>query len=138
MITAIRNAMYENNHSVFNTYRQEFAEALTNLDKQREWVNKKKKKTKEKVRLLHENSQERLYYMATAINNTVRYFKKLYFTDDNARKRKLKELEEDPKVSLEERVKNKLDQLKKFFDSPFKDDRKFAITYISTYTRDKL
>jgi hypothetical protein len=33
MITAIRNAMYENNHSVFNTYRQEFAEALTNLDK---------------------------------------------------------------------------------------------------------
>ena len=109
MITAIRNAMYENNHSVFNTYRQEFAEALTNLDKQREWVNKKKKKTKEKVRLLHENSQERLYYMATAINNTVRYFKKLYFTDDNARKRKLKELEEDPKVSPEERVKNKLD-----------------------------
>jgi hypothetical protein len=61
------------------------------------------------VRLLHENSQERLYYMATAINNTVRYFKKLYFTDDNARKRKLKELEEDPKLSPEERVKNKLD-----------------------------
>jgi hypothetical protein len=47
--------------------------------------------------------------MATAINNTVRYFKKLYFTDDNARKRKLKELEEDPKVSPEDRVKNKLD-----------------------------
>ncbi len=76
--------------------------------------------------------------MATAINNTVRYFKKLYFTDDNARKRKLKEFEEDKKASPEDRTKNKLDQLKKFFESPFKDDRKFAITYISSFTRDKL
>ena len=47
--------------------------------------------------------------MATAINNTVRFFKKIYFTDDNARKRKLKELEEDQKVGPEERVKNKLE-----------------------------
>ncbi len=44
MINAIRNAMYENNHQVFNTYRQEFAEALANLDKQRDWIIKKKKK----------------------------------------------------------------------------------------------
>lgn len=36
--------MYENNHQVFNTYRQEFAEALANLDKQRDWIIKKKKK----------------------------------------------------------------------------------------------
>jgi hypothetical protein len=47
--------------------------------------------------------------MATAINNTVRYFKKLYFPDNNARIKKLKEIEDDPKVAPEERVKNKLD-----------------------------
>lgn len=130
--------MYENNHQVFNTYRQEFAEALANLDKQRDWIIKKKKKQKERMRLLNENSQERLFYMTKAINNTVRFFKKLYFADDNARKRKLKELEDDQKFSPEDRAKNKLEQLKKFFESPFKEDRKFAISYISTYTRDKL
>jgi hypothetical protein len=76
--------------------------------------------------------------MATVINDTVRYFKKLYFPDNNARIKKLKEIEDDQKVLPEERVKNKLDQLKKFFESNFIDDRKFAISYLSAYTRDNL
>jgi hypothetical protein len=42
MTNAIRNAMFENNHQVFNTYRQEYSEAISKLDKERE--NKKKGK----------------------------------------------------------------------------------------------
>ena len=56
MTLAVRQAMYENNHEIYNMYRQEFAANLFELDKDREKLNKKKKKTKEKVRLLHENS----------------------------------------------------------------------------------
>ena len=92
MTLAVRQAMYENNHEIYNMYRQEFAANLLELDKDREKLNKKKKKTKEKVRLLHENSQWRLFYMATAINNTVKYFKKMYYADDSYRKKKIMEI----------------------------------------------
>ena len=45
MITAIRNAMYENNHQIYNNYRQEHAEQLTGLEtKRKEWINNKRKK----------------------------------------------------------------------------------------------
>jgi hypothetical protein len=102
MITAIRNAMYENNHQIYNNYRQEFAESLTNLEvKRKEWINNKRKKNqREKVKLLHKNSQERISYMATAINNTVKYFKKLYFPDDTARKRKLQEIVSELEIRI--------------------------------------
>jgi hypothetical protein len=86
--------MYENNHQIYNNYRQEYAESLTGLEvKRKEWINNKRKKNqREKAKLLHKNSQERIWFMATAINNTVKYFKKLYFPDDTARKRRLQEI----------------------------------------------
>ena len=94
MITAIRNAMYVNNHQIYTNYRQEFAENLTGLEvKRKECINNKRKKNqREKAKVLHRISQERISYMATAINNTVKYFKKLYFPDDTARKRRLQEI----------------------------------------------
>lgn len=109
MTRAIRAAMYENNHQVFNTYRQEYSEAISKLEKEREIINKKKGKRGKVSNKDKDNSQKRLFYMATAINDTVRYFKKLYFPDNNARIKKLKEIEDDQKVLPEERVKNKLD-----------------------------
>ena len=109
MTNAIRNAMFENNHQVFNTYRQEYSEAISKLEKEREIINKKKGKRGKVSNKDKDNSQKRLFYMATAINDTVRYFKKLYFPDNNARIKKLKEIEDDQKVLPEERVKNKLD-----------------------------
>jgi hypothetical protein len=46
--------------------------------------------------------------------------------------------EDDKTLDRREREREKLDQLKKFFQSPFKEDRKFAIEYLSKYTRDSL
>ena len=61
----------------------EFAEKITDLDNERIKITKKgKKKTKERTKLLLENNQLRLFYMASAVNNTVRHYKKLYFSED--------------------------------------------------------
>ena len=92
MIRTIELAMYENGHNVYNQFRVEFAEKLTDLDKERDKIAKKKKKNKEKTKLLNENNLLRLFYMATAVNNTVRHYKKLYFADDFYRAKKLMDI----------------------------------------------
>ena len=83
MIRRIEEAMYENGHNLYNLFRVEFAEKITDLDNERIKITKKgKKKTKERTKLLLENNQLRLFYMASAVNNTVRHYKKLYFSED--------------------------------------------------------
>lgn len=93
MTEKIAEAMFENGHAVYNQFRLEFAEKITELETERGKILKKgKKKTKERTKLLLENNQLRLFYMASAVNNTVRHFKKLYYADDVYRVGKILEL----------------------------------------------
>ena len=143
--------MYENGHNLYNQFRLEFAEKITDLDNERIKITKKgKKKTKERTKLLLENNQLRLFYMASAVNNTVRHYKKLYFSEDVYRTNRMLDIvgpsiayhnflqENDQSVSKEEVDKKRLEQIKGFYDSPFKLDRKFALSYIAQMSRDKL
>ena len=34
------------------------------------------------MKMLHENSYQKLFYISNAVNNTVKYYKKMYFEND--------------------------------------------------------
>lgn len=82
MIQTIEQAMYEDNHQVYTSFRNEYAEKIDELEKERGKILRRKKNKKEKIKMLHENSYQRLFYIANAVNNTVKYYKKLYFEND--------------------------------------------------------
>lgn len=109
MIRTIEQAMYENNHAIYSAYRMDFQDKLLELEKEREKLNKRKKNKKERTKLLHENNQMRLYYMASAVNNTIRYYKKLYFSEDFYRQKRMMDIEEDSRFSVEERERSKME-----------------------------
>ena len=93
MIRRIEEAMYENGHQLYNQFRLEFAERITELDNERIKITKKgKKKNKERTKLLLENNQLRLFYMTSAVNNTVRHYKKIYFAEDVYRTNRMIEI----------------------------------------------
>jgi len=92
MIRTIEAAMYENNHAMYSKYRVEFEEKIDVLEKERGKILRKKKNKKEKIKMLHENSYQRLFYIANAVNNTVKQYKKLYFENDFYRQKRIMEI----------------------------------------------
>jgi hypothetical protein len=92
MFRTIEAAMYENNHAMYNKYRVEFEEKIDILEKERGKILRKKKNKKEKIKMLHENSYQRLFYIANAVNNTVKQYKKLYFENDFYRQKRIMEI----------------------------------------------
>lgn len=123
--------MYEDNHHIYTSFRNEYASKIEELEKERGKILRRKKKKTEKMKMLYENSYQRLFYIANAVNNTVKYYKKLYFENDYYRQKRLMEIDDHRNHTAEVKEKNKLNQLIQFFDSPFKEDRRFAIIYIS-------
>ena len=138
MIRTIEAAMYEDNHSVYTQHRNEYADKIDELEKERGKILRRKKNKKEKMKMLHENSYQRFFYIANAVNNTVKYYKKLYFENDYYRQKRILEIDENTTMPPEAKEKQKVEQLASFYDSPFKEDRRFAIVYIAQMTRDKL
>ena len=123
--------MYDDNHSIYTSFRNEYAAKIEELEKERGKILRRKKNKKEKMKMLYENSYQRLFYIANAVNNTVKYYKKLYFENDYYRQKRIMEIDDNANIAPEQKEQNKLKQLTDFFDSPFKEDRRFAIIYIS-------
>lgn len=42
--------------------------------------------------MLHENSYHKLFYISNALNNTVKYYKKLYYENDYYRQKRIMEI----------------------------------------------
>jgi hypothetical protein len=82
MVRTIENAIYEDNHAVYNSFRKEFTDRIEEIEKERARISRRKKNKKEKMKLLKQNSKQKLIYITTALNNTVKYYKKLYFEND--------------------------------------------------------
>lgn len=87
----VEAAMYEDNHKVYTMFRNEFAEKIEDLEKDRARILRRKKNKKEKMKLLKANSKQKLFYMLTALNNTIKHFKKLYFENDYYRQKNIME-----------------------------------------------
>jgi hypothetical protein len=81
MIKTIEAAIYEDNQ-VYLGFRSEYAEKLDELDKERGKILRRKKNKKEKIKMLRENSYQKFFYIANAVNNTYKYYKKLYYEND--------------------------------------------------------
>ena len=92
MIRTVEAAIYEDNHSVYTSFRKEYADKIEELEKDRAKILRRKKNKKEKIKLLKINSKQKLIYITTALNNTVKYYKKLYFENDYYRQKKIMEL----------------------------------------------
>ncbi len=74
--------MFEDNHSVYNRFRKEYEGKIDRLEKERKEILRKKKGKKEKMKMLLENSYQRLFYISYAINDTAKYYKNFYFDGD--------------------------------------------------------
>ena len=72
-----------------------------------------------------------------SLQATVLYYKDLYYENDYYRYKKLFELGSEAKTESK-RQTLQLNQLNEFFNSPFKDDRRFTVKYMSQITRDRL
>jgi hypothetical protein len=95
MIRTIEAAMYENKQVYFG-FRQEYTEKIEELEKERGKILRRKKNKKEKMKMLHENSFQKLFYISNALNNTVKYYKKLYYENDYYRQKRIMEIVSEP------------------------------------------
>jgi hypothetical protein len=109
MIQAIETAMYDDNHSIYTNFRNKYAAKIEELEKERGKILRRKKNKKEKMKMLYENSYNRLYFIANAVNDTVKHFKKLYYEFDYYRQKKLMEIEDNKSTPVEVKDKAKLD-----------------------------
>ncbi len=82
MTRTVELAIYEDNHQVYTNFRKEFADKIEELEKERAKILRRKKNKKEKMKLLKANSKQKLIYITHALNNTVKYYKKLYYEND--------------------------------------------------------
>ena len=92
MTRTIELAIYEDNHAVYTGFRKEFSDKIEELEKERAKILRRKKNKKEKMKLLKANSKAKLVFITQALNNTVKYYKKLYYENDFYRQKKILEL----------------------------------------------
>ncbi|CDW78052.1 UNKNOWN [Stylonychia lemnae] len=138
MIRGIETAIFEDNHRIYTEKRSQYAAQLDELEKERGRITRRKKNKKDKLKQLRQNIKLKMQYITKALNETVKYYKSLYYENDYYRQKRVMELDEVVEMDEEQKKENKLKQMNDFFQSPFKDDKRFAITYISQLTRDKL
>lgn len=76
-------------------------------------------------------------YLVKALNDTVLYYKILYYENDFYRLKRLLDMAAVEKTQTL-KMKTVQELLNNLFHSPFKDDRRFMIRYLAIETRDRL
>lgn len=117
--------------------RSHFDEEFAEIEKERTRIMKRKKNKKERIKALRLNSRQRLYYIVKALNETVKVYKSSYYENDFYRLKRLLSLANIEKTPAA-KIRSTQDFLNNLFHSPFKDDRRFMIRYLSVETRDRL
>jgi len=74
-----------------------------------------------------------------ALNATVLHYKELYYENDYYRYKRLLDVQAVT-ADADEKAKNRalLEQLNQFFQSPFKNDKRFTIFHLAQLTRDRI
>ena len=142
MIRTIEATIVEDRLRIYKQKRAEFEEELAELEADRKRIVKRKKNKKERMKLLKANTRSQLVYIAKALNSTVIYYKQFYYENDYYRFKKLLDVQNaaDGEQPMDDKAKQKaqLEQLNNFFNSPFKEDRRFTIYHLAQMTRDRL
>ena len=110
---------------------------MTEIDKERVRILKRKKNKKEKMKSLRLNARQQLFFLVKALNETVRHYKTMYLENDNYRLQRLLRISGIEKTSVMQ-MRTILEVLNNLFHSPFKDDRRFMIRYLAVESRDRL
>lgn len=139
MIRTIEQTINEDRLKIYKIKRSEFDAEFAELEAERRRIVKKKKSKKERQKLLKLNTKNQFIYIVRALNATVLHYKELYYENDYYRYKKLLDVQEEF-TEKEQKQKNKamLEQLTQFFQSPFKEDRRFTIFHLAQMTRDRL
>ena len=89
MIRTIEATIVDDKLKVYKSKRAEYEEELNDLEKERVKIIKRKKNKKEKMRALRNNAKQQLCYLVRALNETVCYYKILYYENDFYRMKRL-------------------------------------------------
>ena len=133
----IEQTIYDDKLKVYKLKRAEYEEELTEIDKERVRILKRKKNKKEKMKSLRLNARQQLFFLVKALNETVRHYKTMYLENDNYRLQRLLRISGIEKTSVMQ-MRTILEVLNNLFHSPFKDDRRFMIRYLAVESRDRL
>jgi len=137
MLQAIEQTIYDDKLRIYKAKRAIYDDEINELDKERQKIIKARKMNKnEGSRQLRQNNKKLLLFYVRALQETIKYYKELYYENDFYRQKKLQELVGQQTGKRGEKAL--LDQLIKFFSSPFKDDRMFVVKYMAQLTRDRL
>ena len=93
MIRAIEATIVDDKLKVYKMKRAEYEEELSELDKERAKIHKRKKNKKERAKALRMNTRQHLSFLVRALNETVRHYKILYYEDDFYRLKRLTDMQ---------------------------------------------
>jgi hypothetical protein len=100
---------------------------------------RKRRNKKERFKALKANTKAQMKYLAYALNDTTIEYKKQYFESDLYRLGYMRRNIMTQGLTQGGNAKKALlDGLKKFYDSPFKDDKLFMLRYVQQKTRDSI
>ena len=89
MIRTIEQTIIDDKLRIYKSKRSDFEEELTEIEKERTRIIKRKKNKKERMKALRHNSRQQLYYLVKALNETVQHYKTGYFENDFYRLQRL-------------------------------------------------
>ena len=92
MANMIVQAIFDDKLSVYKRYRKEHDSKISELDKDKIKIQKRKKNRKEKMKALRQNCKEKLMILCQVIKSTYKYYQALYFESDHYRNLKLLQL----------------------------------------------
>ena len=139
MYRTIENTIVDDKLKVYKSKRQQFDEEISELLKEKTKIMRKRRNKKEKMKLLKQNTKAVIRFMVMALNDTVKEYQKQYFHNDLYRLQSLKKaMKAESKTPSNRKSKALLDGLKRFYESPFKDDKCFMLKYVMQRTRDSI
>ena len=82
MIRTIEATIVDDKLKVYKAKRAEYEDELNDLEKERVKIIKRKKNKKEKMKALRMNARQQMCFLVRALNDTVIYYKILYYEND--------------------------------------------------------
>jgi hypothetical protein len=84
------------------------------------------------------NTRSIFQFIIKSLNATVLHYKEQYYENDYYRYKKLVDVQNNEQLDEKQKSRGVNDQLLTFFNSPFKEDRRFTIFHLAQMTRDRV
>lgn len=85
----IVQAIFDDKLTIYKKYRKEHESRISELDKDKSKIQKRKKNRKEKLKALKQNCREKLLIICQVIKATFKYYQALYLESDHYRNLRL-------------------------------------------------